>query len=563
MKMQSKMLAMSLFPLVILGIITIFFGNARIKEVVTDNIENGLQGAAAAVLDTIAYADEGEYHVEDGVLYKGEFNISEAVDIADHVKSASDMDITVFYGDIRYMTSVMDESGKRAVGTTAQDIVSEKVLKGNQEYFSDDVNVNGKPYFGYYVPVTENGSTVGMVFAGMPQAEAKAEIDKIIGLIAGIMCIFVLLFSTSTILVVRRMAKSLKQGTAALEEVASGKLNGKMDDKIIKRKDEIGQISGAVAKLKDELNRVMSGIMDDSKALHDNSEALHEKTSTSAEHVTQIERAVEEIAEGAGNQAQETQSATENIITMGNMIEDTSREVDTLNENAKQIKISGQNAVQTLEELQKISDKTRESIDMIYEQTNTTNSSAQKIKEATALITEIAEETNLLSLNASIEAARAGEQGRGFAVVAGQIQKLAEQSNESARQIEEIITSLLVDSGKAVDTMEAVKEIMHQQNENVLKTDEQVRQVIGQVDESIAAIGRIAEQSDKLNESRIVITDTVQNLTAVAEENAASTQESAASITEVGELIRSIAQIADEQKKIARDLKESMEMFEV
>lgn len=147
MKMQSKMLAMSLFPLIILGITTIFFGNARIKEVVTDNIENGLQGAAAAVLDTISYADEGEYHVEDGVLYKGEFNISEAVDIADHVKSASDMDITVFYGDIRYMTSVMDESGKRAVGTTAQDIVSEKVLKGNQEYFSDDVNVNGKPYF--------------------------------------------------------------------------------------------------------------------------------------------------------------------------------------------------------------------------------------------------------------------------------------------------------------------------------------------------------------------------------------------------------------------------------
>ena len=551
MKMQSKMLAMSLFPLVILGMTTIFFGNARIKEVVTDNIENGLQGAAVAVLDTISYADEGEYHVEDGVLYKGEFNISEAVDIADHVKSASDMDITVFYGDIRYMTSVMDESGKRAVGTTAQDIVSEKVLKGNQEYFSDDVNVNGKPYFGYYVPVTENGSTVGMVFAGMPQVEAKAEINKIIGLIAGIMGVFVLVFSASTILVVQRMAKGLKQGTAALEEVASGKLNGKMDDKIIKRKDEIGQISGAVAKLKDELNRVMSGIMDDSKALHDNSEALHEKTSTSAEHVTQIERAVEEIAEGAGNQAQETQSATENIITMGNMIEDTSREVDTLNENAKQIKISGQNAVQTLEELQKISDKTRESIDMIYEQTNTTNSSAQKIKEATALITEIAEETNLLSLNASIEAARAGEQGRGFAVVAGQIQKLAEQSNESARQIEEIIT------------LEAVKEIMHQQNENVLKTDEQVRQVIGQVDESIAAIGRIAEQSDKLNESRIVITDTVQNLTAVAEENAASTQESAASITQVGELIRDIAEIAEEQKKIAVKLKESMEVFEV
>ena len=142
-------------------------------------------------------------------------------------------------------------------------------------------------------------------------------------------------------------------------------------------------------------------------------------------------------------------------------------------------------------------------MDMIYNQTNTTNSSAQRIKEATALITEIAEETNLLSLSASIEAARAGEQGRGFAVVAGQIQKLAEQSNESARQIEEIITSLLDDSGKAVETMEAVKEIMDEQNANVERTNDQVRQVIGQVDDSIAAIDRIAQQSKKLNETRI------------------------------------------------------------
>ena len=181
-------------------------------------------------------------------------------------------------------------------------------------------------------------------------------------------------------------------------------------------------------------------------------------------------------------------------------------------------------------------------MDMIYNQTNTTNSSAQRIKEATALITEIAEETNLLSLNASIEAARAGEQGRGF---------------------EEIITSLLDDSGKAVETMEAVKEIMDEQNANVERTNDQVRQVIGQVDDSIAAIGRIAQQSKKLNETRITITDTVQNLTAVAEENAAGTQESAASVAQIGELIRDITRIAGQQKTIADKLKENMSIFEL
>lgn len=563
MKMQSKLLAMSLFPLIVLGLITIIFGNARILEVVTDNIENGLRGTAVAVRNAIDYADEGEYHVEDGTLYKGEFDVTNVTDMADHIQTSADTDITVFYGNTRYMTSILDAQGNRAIGTTASEEVTSKVLDGQQEYFSSDANVNGAAYFGYYIPIMENGNSVGMVFAGMPQADAKAQINKIISLIAGIMVLFVFLFSASTILVVKSMAKGLICGTSALEQVATGKLNVELNSKFAERKDEIGQISRAVQKLKQELTSVITEIMGNSKELHESSELLDEKTSASMEHINQIERAVDEIAQGAGSQAQETQSATENVIAMGNMIEDTSKEITTLNENAKQIKTLGQDAVTTIEELQKINHKTKESIDVIYDQTNTTNTSAQRIKEATALITEIAEETNLLSLNASIEAARAGEQGRGFAVVAGQIQKLAEQSNESARQIEEIINSLLEDSGKAVETMESVKEIMDEQNINVQKTNDQVRQVIGQVDESIAAIDRIAQQSGKLNEARLVITDTVQNLTAVAEENAAGTQESAASVAQIGELIRDIAQIAGEQKEIADKLKENMSIFEL
>lgn len=563
MKMQSKMLTMSLFPLIILGLATIIFGNARIKEVVTNNIENGLRGTAVAVRDAIDYADEGEYHVEDGTLYKGEFDVTNVTDMADHIQTSADTDITVFYGNTRYMTSILDAQGNRAIGTTASEEVARKVLDGQQEYFSSDANVNGAAYFGYYIPIIENGNSVGMVFAGMPQADAKAQINKIISLIAGIMVLFVFLFSASTILVVKSMAKGLIRGASALEQVATGKLNVELNSKFAERKDEIGQISRAVQKLKQEITTVITEIMGNSKELHESSELLHEKTNASMEHINQIERAVDEIAQGAGSQAQETQSATENVISMGNMIEDTSKEITTLNENAKQIKTLGQDAVTTIEELQKINQKTRESMDMIYNQTNTTNSSAQRIKEATALITEIAEETNLLSLNASIEAARAGEQGRGFAVVAGQIQKLAEQSNESARQIEEIITSLLDDSGKAVETMEAVKEIMDEQNANVERTNDQVRQVIGQVDDSIAAIGRIAQQSEKLNETRITITDTVQNLTAVAEENAAGTQESAASVAQIGELIRDITRIAGQQKAIADKLKENMSIFEL
>ena len=397
----------------------------------------------------------------------------------------------------------------------------------------------------------------------MPQADAKAQIIRIVSLIAGIMAVLFVVCATTTFIVVQRIVKTLRMGADALEQVAEGKLNVQLNESTLKRKDEVGHISRSIMTLKTELTEIITNIKDQGKALNDSSAYLSEKAENSADHISQVERAVEEIAQGATGQAEETQKATENVIIMGNMIEETTDEIDAMNENAKLIKQLGQTAIDTLKDLQTINQRTKESIDIIYEQTNTTNSSAQKIKEATALITDIAEETNLLSLNASIEAARAGEQGRGFAVVAAQIQKLAEQSNESARQIEEIITSLLADSEKAVDTMEEVKDIMGQQNDNVMKTDEQVNQVLGQVDQAIEAIGRVAVKTEKLNEARINVTDTVQNLTAVAQENAASTQQSAASVNQVSEIIQDIAESAKQLTDIAEKLDKDMALFEV
>lgn len=563
MKIQSKILSMALVPLLCLGIFTVIVGDIEINNVVTDTIENGLRASAVSVRDTLDNVSDGTYSVEGDQLYKGEYNVTEAFSIADNIKTAADMDITVFYGDTRYMTSVKDASGNRVLLTQAGEAVVQKVLNGGSEYFSTDVLVEGTAYFGYYVPLLQDGSVVGMIFAGMPQADAKAQINTIIIAIASAVIAIILIVAVIVVIASLRMSKAIGRGAESLEKIAKGKLNIELHEGDLKRKDEIGNINRAIQALKQELTEIVVGIKGRSDELNTSAQLLDDQTYTSAEHITQVERAVEEIAQGAGGQAEETQKATENVILMGNMVEETTAEINALNENSRQIKELGQTAIESLKDLQKINQRTRESIDVIYEQTNTTNTSAQKIKEATELITDIAEETNLLSLNASIEAARAGEQGRGFAVVAGQIQKLAEQSNDSARQIDEIINLLLSDSAKAVETMEEVKVIMEQQNANVKDTDRQVNQVLDQVEQSIEAIGRVAEKTDKIDDARISVTDTVQNLTAVAEENAASTEESAASVNQVSEIIQEIAENARKQKAISEDLKASMQMFEI
>ena len=222
---------------------------------------------------------------------------------------------------------------------------------------------------------------------------------------------------------------------------------------------------------------------------------------------------------------------------------------------------SSEEAAATLKELDNINQQAIASIDVIYEQTNITNISALKIKEATTLISSIAEETNLLSLNASIEAARAGEAGRGFAVVASQIQKLADQSNESANQIDQIIHALIEDSEKAVKTMDEVKTIMNLQSENVHKTGQVFEQVRDGISSSISGVGEIATKTTQLDKARGDVVDVVQNLTAIAQQNAASTEETSASVMEVSNVMQEIMENANRLKEIASILEENMNSF--
>lgn len=565
MKIKAKILTLAMAPLVLLGLIVILINYNKINTALTDSIENGLRGAAVSVRDTMTYSDEGEYTVDEaGNLFKGEFDVTGHEEIADNVKDSTDMDITVFYGDTRYMTSVKNASGSRVVGTKAGDVVINKVLKGGEEYFSTDVDVEGQKYFGYYLPLKDDsGAVVGMVFSGMPQADAKAQIMEIILYIVGVTLVLIALGGVLIFITTGAIAKGLAKGAVTVEKISKGDLSIKLDHRLADRKDEIGTLAKSVGLLHKELLEIVSALKEESMHLNQASEYLHEKTSAASEHMEQVDKAVEEIAEGAGSQAEETQNATENIIRMGNMIEENTEDIAQLTENTKSIKQRGESAIVALKELRQTNEKTKASIDVIYEQTHTTNESAQKIKEATALITDIAEETNLLSLNASIEAARAGEQGRGFAVVASQIQKLAEQSNESARQIEAIIMSLLEDSDKSVVTMNEVKAVMDQQSENVENTNAEVTQVLEEVESAIQSIEGISDKTEEINEARNSVVDIVQNLSAIAEENAASSEETSASVSEVGSIITDIAERAERLHDISNRLDEVMKIFKL
>ena len=327
-----------------------------------------------------------------------------------------------------------------------------------------------------------------------------------------------------------------------------------------KRKDEMGLMARSINELQNELCSMTSAIKQNSVTLKEAAELLKVNSNMTME---QVENAVNEIANGATSQADETQKATENVVAMGKMVEDTNEKVDKLMDSARRMKEANQNAQQILTELKDISVRSEQHIDVIAKQTDVTNESALRIGEATKVIAEIAEETNLLSLNASIEAARAGEQGRGFAVVASEIQKLAEQSTDSAKVIDDIIKMLLADSEKAVETMGQVKKIIKEQTAHMERTDDAFEKIQQGVTESIDGMKVIADKTKALDEARIGVVDVVNNLTAIAQENAASTEETSASVVEVASIVTGISDKAEELNGLAEEMMDKMSVFKV
>lgn len=455
-----------------------------------------------------------------------------------------------------------DKIGKPVENSVVKGVISKLKSENRPQPEVVQYNFNGETkYVGIYVGKSKDFILV--VNANKKQAlsgTTSIATSTVKGSIfAMVLCLIAAIFVT------RKIVAPIISATDTVEKLGNLDFSGDVssDKKMLKRKDEVGVMLRSITELKNIIVKVMAEIRAYSESLGEAAEALKNSANESSTAAGQVETAITGIADGASSQAQETQSATENVIVMGKMIEQASTEVEQLGDNAADMHKASENAMSILAELEKINQKTMEAIHIIGEQTQKTNESAAKIKVATDMISEIAEETTLLSLNASIEAARAGEQGRGFAVVANQIQKLAEQSADATTQITEVISELVNDAQESVQTMDEVKEVMNQQSENVSQTEKAFKNVEKGIAESIESVEKITDKTRKLDEARAGVVDVVQSLSAIAEENAASAEETSASASEVGSIMEDVSQNANMLDEIAVKLNENVKRFKI
>ncbi len=563
-RLRIKIMLVALFPMILMAVIVGITATRNMREGMKQEMMYALETEAHSLEQLYNAVNDDAYSVSGDKLMKGSFNVTDETDFLDSLVEGTDMQVTLFYGDTRMATTLKDQSGKRLTGTKADESVVRAVTQDGRTVEDYNITIDGEKYYACYAPLKGSGDKViGMTFAGKPVKQVEALISQRTREIIIVETVMVLITLVVIFILTRSIQTGLQAAEKAVHSLSNGDLTAVVESKAMRRNDELGDMAKGVAVLMNQLLEVVNNIRASSEQLLKSGTDLSNMASQTSSTADDISKAIEEISQGAVAQADEIEKASHDVDTMGQLIGHIADNVAELDQGTQEIKGSSDRSIDIIRELTDSNDRSMEAVKEISRQVNATNESALKIRAAVDLITSIAEETNLLSLNASIEAARAGEQGRGFAVVAGQIQKLAEQSNESAGSIADIIRDLLKDSENSVQVMEEVQKIMNEQQEKLHATRKQIVEVGDGISGAAQAAGMIRQQTENCNSARANVADVISNLSAISEQNAASTEETTASMEEMNAAINLLAESAQQLQEMSKSLEENISFFRV
>lgn len=446
MKFKQKMLTLCCVPLLLLTVLSLIIGLVQFRSGMYTQTKSSLKSGALAAMSLYTSQGYGDYDLKsDGNVWRGmNFNVSQETSVVDDLKEQTGIDITFFYQDTAVMTSVCNEDGLRWIGMTAGENIRQYTLQQGAQLWYRNIEIDGRMCHAYIIPIVQPsaGTVVGALMASTPTDELDRMMERYILTSTLVSAAVLALVVAFIIWYIGGLTKILHDVRRVLLKVSEGNLS---DDRLteIKWKDEFGELASGTEKLRNKIGNLLNDIQAGMLQLTEAAEKLSGLLKQNVLAAREMNNSVGQIHEKANSQKTDTQNAASDVETTRSAIDQILRQLEDVNLLSDNIAGLSQNSRNILNELSDSSKASREAVKEISLQVAVTSESVQQIKSVTDYITNIAEETNLLALNASIEAARAGAAGKGFAVVALEIQKLAEESNNSASKIGDNIRSLV------------------------------------------------------------------------------------------------------------------------
>lgn len=556
LKLQYKMLILAIIPVLVMGIVAILISNTVVKNKLLDDAKQKLKATSNAVL--AAYdQNAGDYFVNaTGDVWKGAYNVSLSTPFIDDIAAKTGIEVTFFYNDTRLVTSLKDADGKRILGSKAGDFLVENVLQDGNEVFTNRVLVDGTFYFGYYVPVHQNNSDeiIGMVFAGMPVKEIYASLNLITMIFTVAIVVILVIAVIGCLLVSRGIAKSIRNNMDVVKQISEGNLNVEIEQSMLDRKDEAGALSCNTQTLIDSLSAMIGKISNNTMTLNASSEEMNAAAGQAGNAVGNINDDLHNMLTGAVEQTGNAQNIKNSIHNMNIHLEKTLGEVDHLSDETKAMLDARNDVDKSLNQLDASNQDVMTEVENIQKQTQQNNESVEKIIAAVSYISDIADQTNLLSLNASIEAARAGETGKGFAVVAEEIGKLANQSNEASTEISELVNLLSYNSSQTMDIMDSVQDAMNDQTKKLVETANIFKQLQEHVSHVADGVDVIRDATVQLGKETDEIGKDIKNLSDIAQRNEDTVKGTISFSDEVLGTVNSVTEMSTEVSSSANDM---------
>lgn len=556
LKLQYKMLILAIIPVLVMGIVAILISNTVVKNKLLDDAKQKLKATSNAVL--AAYdQNAGDYFVNaTGDVWKGAYNVSLSTPFIDDIAAKTGIEVTFFYNDTRLVTSLKDADGKRILGSKAGDFLVENVLQDGNEVFTNRVLVDGTFYFGYYVPVHQNNSDeiIGMVFAGMPVKEIYASLNLITMIFTVAIVVILVIAVIGCLLVSRGIAKSIRSSMDVVKQISEGNLNVEIEQSMLDRKDEAGALSCNTQTLIDSLSAMIGKISNNTMTLNASSEEMNAAAGQAGNAVGNINDDLHNMLTGAVEQTGNAQNIKNSIHNMNIHLEKTLGEVDHLSDETKAMLDARNDVDKSLNQLDASNQDVITEVENIQKQTQQNNESVEKIIAAVSYISDIADQTNLLSLNASIEAARAGETGKGFAVVAEEIGKLANQSNEASTEISELVNLLSYNSSQTMDIMDSVQDAMNDQTKKLVETANIFKQLQEHVSHVADGVDVIRDATVQLGKETDEIGKDIKNLSDIAQRNEDTVKGTISFSDEVLGTVNSVTEMSTEVSSSANDM---------